>query len=95
VLHPGTSFVSGIALTALLKHAGALLLAQPMRHDLRQIAICGWVLVSGFLVPMLAFASSKLIPLILELILTVLFFVLLRRLVLYAAGNQARAAGNR
>jgi len=75
--------------------AGALLLAQPVRHDLRQIAICGWVLVSGFLVPMLAFASSKLIPLILESILTVLFFVLLRRLVLHAAGNQARAAGNR
>ena len=67
--------------------AGALLLARPVRNDLRQIAICGWIAVSGFLVPMLAYASSKMIPLILESILTILFFVLLRRLVLHRAGN--------
>jgi hypothetical protein len=60
--------------------AGALLLAKSARNDLRQIAIYGWILVSGFLVPMLAFASSKIVPLICEVILTVLFFVLLQRL---------------
>jgi hypothetical protein len=58
-----------------------------VRDDLRQIVICGWIAVSGFLVPMLAYASSKMIPLILESILTILFFVLLRRLVLHPAGN--------
>jgi hypothetical protein len=78
-----------------LMPAGALLLARPVRNDLRQIAICGWIAVSGFLVPMLAYASAKMIPLILESILTILFFVLLRRLVLHPSGNYERAADKR
>jgi len=75
--------------------AGALLLgksgARLGRNDLGRIAICGWIFVSSFLIPMLAFANAKTIPLILELILTVLFFVLLQRLVL----PKLNAAGNR
>ena len=63
--------------------AGALLLTKTGpwagRKDLRWLAILGWVCVSGFLAPMLAFASIKLIPLLLEIILTGLFFVLLRQ----------------
>ena len=61
--------------------AGALLLAQSGpwagRKELRWLAVLGWFFVSGFLVPMLAFASVKLIPLLLEIILTGLFLVLL------------------
>jgi len=75
--------------------AGALLLGksapQHGRNDLRNIAIGGWILVSGSLLPMVAFASAKVIPLILELVLTVLFFFLLRRLVptkRYATSNR-------
>jgi len=78
--------------------AGALLLSKSGpwldRIDLRRIAICGWVLVSGFLVPMLAFAGSKIIPLILESILTVLFFVLLQKLARNAAVNDGQPANN-
>lgn len=74
--------------------AGALLLTKSERKDLRQIAIYGWILVSGFLVPMLAFASSKIIPLILESILTVLFFVLLRRLNRQSAAIAGHPANN-
>jgi len=58
--------------------AGVLLIAGSERNDLRWIAISGWLLVSGFLVPMLAFASMKIIPLILEMILTALLVILLR-----------------
>jgi len=68
----------------ILVPAGALLLAkiQPWGSgkELRRLAILGWFIVSAFLAPMLAFANMKLIPLLLELILTGLFFVLLRRL---------------
>jgi hypothetical protein len=64
--------------------AGALLLSKSRpwldRNDLRQIAIYGWILISGFLAPMLAFTSSKLMPLFLETILALLFFRLLWRL---------------
>jgi len=78
--------------------AGALLLSKSGpwldRIDLRRIAICGWILVSGFLVPMLAFTSSKIIPLILESILTVWFFVLLQRLARNAAANDGQPANN-
>ena len=74
--------------------AGALLLAKSDRKELRQIAICGWISVSGFLLPMLAFAGSKIIPLILEAILTVLFFVSLRRLDRQSAANHGLRASN-
>ena len=74
--------------------AGALLLAKSERKDLRQIAIYGWTFVSGFLVPMLAFANSKIIPLILELILTVLFLVLLRRLARKSAAEACDTAND-
>jgi hypothetical protein len=74
--------------------AGALLLAESERKDLRLIAICGWILVSGFLVPMLAFASLKIIPLILESILTVLFIILLRRLIRHSVANDGQPASN-
>jgi hypothetical protein len=60
--------------------AGALLLGKPANADLRRIAICGWILVSLFLVPMLAFAGSKIVALILEVILTILSLILLRRI---------------
>ncbi|MGZ8443911.1 MAG: glycosyltransferase family 87 protein [Candidatus Binatia bacterium] len=64
--------------------AGALLLTKSGpwagRKELRWLAILGWLCVSGFLAPMLAFANIKLIPLLLEIILTGLFFVLLRKL---------------
>lgn len=60
--------------------AGALLIARAQGKDLRRMAIAGWILVSAFLVPMLAFSSVKIVPLILEVILAVMFFVLLRRL---------------
>ena len=63
--------------------AGALLLTKTGpwvgRKDLRWLAILGWVCVSGFLAPMLILANIKLIPLLLEIILTGLFFVLLRQ----------------
>ena len=74
--------------------AGALLLARA-DSDLRRLALCGWIVVSGFLVPMLAFANVKVIPLILELILTVMFFVLLPRLARHSAVNDLHAANNR
>ncbi len=64
--------------------AGAMLLTKSGpwagRQELRWLAALGWVCVSGFLAPMLAFANLKLIPLLLEIILTGLFFVLLRQL---------------
>ena len=64
--------------------AGALLLTKSGpwggRKELRWLAVLGWVCVSGFLAPMLAFANIKLIPLLLEIILTGLFFVLLQKL---------------
>lgn len=68
--------------------AGALLLAKSERKDLRQIAICGWILISGFLAPMLAFTSSKLMPVFLETILALLFFLLLWRLTLHSTGSD-------
>jgi len=58
--------------------AGVLLIARSERNDLRWIAISGWIIISGFLVPMLAFAGVKIIPLILEMILTALLVILLR-----------------
>ena len=61
---------------------------------MRQIAIYGWTLVSGFLVPMLAFANSEIIPLILELILTVLVLVLLRRLARKSAAEACDTAND-
>ena len=72
--------------------AGALLMCQTARKDLWQIAICGWIVVSSFLVPMLAFASSKIFPLILESILTVLFIILLQRLIRHPVGNDRQPA---
>lgn len=60
--------------------AGALLIARSQNNQLRRMAIAGWILVSAFLVPMLAFSNAKIVPLILELILTAMFFVLLWRL---------------
>ncbi|MDP9129635.1 MAG: DUF2029 domain-containing protein [Candidatus Binatota bacterium] len=64
--------------------AGALLLTKSGpwagRKELRWLAVLGWVSVSGFLAPMLALANIKLIPLLLEIILTGLFFLLLRKL---------------
>lgn len=73
---------------------GALLLAGSARKELRQIAICGWIFVSACLVPMPAFASSKIIPLILESTPTVLFFGLLRRLARNANDDVGHAASN-
>lgn len=78
----------------MLVPAGALLLATSEHKALRQIAICDWILVSGFLMPMLAFAGSKIIPLILESILTVLFFVLLQRLAQNPAAKYGQPANN-
>ena len=69
-------------------------MAKSQHKDLRQIAIYGWTFVSGFLVPMLAFANSKIIPLILELILTVLFLVLLRRLARKSAAEACDTAND-
>ena len=60
--------------------AGALLMARSQDSDRRRMAIFCWIVVSAFLVPMLAFSSSKMIPLILEIILALLFFALLWRL---------------
>ncbi len=75
--------------------AGALLLTKSGpwtgRKELRRLAVLGWVSVSGFLAPMLAFASVKLIPLLLEIILTGLFFVLLRQLALIAPRTVGRS----
>ncbi len=68
--------------------AGALLLtnAGPWagRKELRRLAVLAWICISGFLAPMLAFTGVDWIPLLLELILTGLFFVLLRQLALIA-----------
>ena len=95
-------FLSAITLPHLLYYdlcvlvpAGALLLtdAGPWagRKELRRLAVLGWVCISGFLAPMLAFAHVKLIPLLLEIILTGLFFVLLRQLVLIAPRSAPRS----
>ncbi len=68
----------------LLLPAGALMLASngPLSADkaVRLIAIIGWITVSGFFPILIAFAGSKLPPLILELILLTLFVILLRRI---------------
>ena len=64
--------------------AGALLLAEkgplPRQKYFRAIGLAGWVVVSAFLPLLLAFTDQTMLPLILELILLVLFFVLLSRL---------------
>jgi hypothetical protein len=62
--------------------AGFLLLAKngplPSQKGLRTIAVLGWITVSGFLPLLLSFTKQKLLPLILELILLILFMLLLR-----------------
>ncbi len=64
--------------------AGFLLLAKnsPLPTDdvLRAIGGLGWIAVSAFLPLLLAFAQSKVLPLLLELILLGLFVILLARL---------------
>jgi hypothetical protein len=64
--------------------AGALLLAKegplPRQKYFRAIGLAGWVVVSAFLPLLLAFTDQTMLPLILELLLLVLFFVLLSRL---------------
>ena len=65
----------------LLLPAGVLLLGKngPLagQAQLRWIAIIGWAVVSGFFPILLAFAKYKAVPLILELILSILFIALL------------------
>jgi len=67
--------------------AGFLLLAKsgplPGQKGLCAIAVLGWITVSGFLPLLLAFPKQKMLPLILELILLVLFIPLLRQLKRY------------
>jgi hypothetical protein len=88
------TFVIGLILSSLtLPHllyydlcvllpAGFLLLAKngplPSQKGLRTIAVLGWITVSGFLPLLLSFTKQKLLPLILELILLILFMLLLR-----------------
>jgi hypothetical protein len=88
------TFVIGLILSSLtLPHllyydlcvllpAGFLLLAKngplPSQKGLRTIAVLGWIAVSGFLPLLLSFTKQKLLPLILELILLILFMLLLR-----------------
>jgi hypothetical protein len=64
--------------------AGFLLLAKnsPLPTDdvLRAVGALGWIAVSAFLPLLLAFAQSKVLPLLLELILLGLFVILLGRL---------------
>jgi Glycosyltransferase family 87 len=90
------AFVVGIVLSSLtLPHllyydlcillpAGVLLLARdgalPKQSGLQAIGVSGWVVVSGFLPPLLLFANQKLAPLLLELILLILFVRLLKQL---------------
>ena len=101
-----TTLIIGVCLSAItLPHllyydlcvlvpAGALLMAKS-DDDLRRIAVCGWIVVSVFLVPMLTFANAKVFSLILELILTLIFFVLLPRLAHESAGNDLHATNIR
>jgi glycosyl transferase family 87 len=88
------TFVIGLVLASLtLPHllyydlcvllpAGVLLLAKngpvPPRSQFHSIGVAGWIVISGFLPFLLAFAGRKLLPLILELILLTLFGLLLR-----------------
>lgn len=60
--------------------AGALLCAGSQDKELRRMTMMGWTLVSVFLVPMLAYSGSKIVPLILEFLLAALLFLVLRRL---------------
>ena len=64
--------------------AGVLLLANhgpvPKQIVSRDLALAGWVAVSVFLPILLVFAGWKIVPLVLELILLVLFVGLLARL---------------
>jgi glycosyl transferase family 87 len=64
--------------------AGVLLFAEngplPRQICLRSTAVTGWIVVSAFLPLLLAFTEQRMLPLILELILSALFVVLLSRL---------------
>jgi hypothetical protein len=64
--------------------AGILLLANKTaalkQFVARDLALIGWIAVSGFLPLLLIFAAWKIVPLVLELILLGLFFILLARL---------------
>lgn len=72
--------------------AGALLIARAGpwggARDLRLLAIFAWTAISLFLVPMLAYAGSTHITLLLEIILAVVFLVMLQRL----SAHRAQAA---
>ena len=74
--------------------AGILLLAPngPFlgRMESRDLALAGWIAVSGFLPILLVFASWKIVPLILELILLALFVALLGRLRRMACASAAK-----
>jgi glycosyl transferase family 87 len=64
--------------------AGVLLLAKngplPNHIGFRGIGLAGWIVVSAFLPLLLAYSQEKLLPLVLELVLLVLFGALLIRL---------------
>lgn len=63
--------------------AGVLLFARngplPEQITLRFTAATGWIVVTAFFPLLLAFSGQKLLPLTLELIISVLFIVLLKR----------------
>jgi hypothetical protein len=87
------AFVIGLLLSALtmphllyydlclLLPVGILLIARdgPLSGQIhsRWIAILGWIVISGFLPLLLAFAKNKVLPLVLEMILSSLFIALL------------------
>jgi hypothetical protein len=97
--HISLTFIIGLFLTSLtLPHllyydlslllpTGVLLLAKdsPISsfRGLRSIAVSGWVIVSGILPLLLTFASEKILPLSLEILLMFLFLQTVRHLNLY------------
>jgi hypothetical protein len=71
----------------LLLPAGILQLAQsgptfPF-SGLRSVTVIGWVTISGFLPPLLVFPNQKILPLILEILIVLLFARTIRQVNLY------------
>jgi hypothetical protein len=68
----------------LLLPAGVLLLAKSgptfRFSGLRSVAVIGWIMISGFLPPLLVFANQKMLPLVLEILIVLLFAWTIRQL---------------
>jgi len=71
----------------LLLPAGVLLLAKSgptfRFSGLRSVAVIGWIMISGFLPPLLVFSHQKMLPLVLEILIVLLFARTIRQLNLY------------